>query len=39
MGSVGLRRNSNGRLEDSDAAGSRYGGTEGIDAQRVQIMI
>ena len=34
MGSVGLRRNSNRRHEDSDAAGNRCDGTEGIDAQQ-----
>ena len=39
MGSVGLRRNSNRRHEDSDADGNRTDGTEGIDAQQVYIMI
>ena len=33
IGWAGLRRNSNGRHEGSDAAGNSYDGTEGIDPQ------
>lgn len=34
-GLVGLRRNSNGRIEGSDAAGNSYDGTESLDTQQV----